>query len=179
MGVRLITPAESYPVTRAEAKLYCKIDTTAEDGTVDMLIAGATQRIEGLIDKKIMPQTWEYRIDAFADEMRLPFGPVQSVTSVKYIDADGAEQTLDAAWYEADIDGEPPRIVRAAGKTWPGVAAGINKVIIRFVAGSSTVSPIVKQAILATISAGNDDRQADRIASALKTILFQSQAMSC
>jgi hypothetical protein len=65
----------------------------------------------------------------------IPLPPLQSVTSIKYIDTDGAEQTADPATYLLK-KGTPSHIVLASGATWPSVNPTISgSVTIRFVAG--------------------------------------------
>lgn len=54
----------------------------------------ATEAAEQMTGRAIMPQTWELTLDAFPDALELTRVPVASVTSLKYFDATGTEQTL-------------------------------------------------------------------------------------
>jgi uncharacterized phiE125 gp8 family phage protein len=50
--------------------------------------------------------------------------PLQSVTSVKYYDTSGVQQTLSASTYQVDTFSEPGRILLAPNQVWPSVQAG-------------------------------------------------------
>jgi hypothetical protein len=61
-------------------------------------------------------------VPGFAELERLTQAPVQSIVDVRYLDANGVEQVLDAAVYESgnvDADVLRPRIRLAFGKSWP------------------------------------------------------------
>jgi uncharacterized phiE125 gp8 family phage protein len=74
-----------------------------------------------------VPRPWPFRPDA----IELLRYPVQSVESVKYIDGDGNEQTVDPATY--DLKGI--RIVLKVGKVWPTAARVPDAVSIEYTAG--------------------------------------------
>jgi uncharacterized phiE125 gp8 family phage protein len=158
MGLRLITPAATYPVSLVEAKLQCRVDGSDEDGLLNLYISAATSFVELYTGRAIVAQTWELVLDDFTDAMLIGRGPVQSVTSVKYYDADEALQTLAADQYTLDNVSDPAWLIRPSGVTWPTVATGVNNVIIRFVAGYATVPDPIKAALLLTISSWFDNR---------------------
>jgi hypothetical protein len=64
----------------------------------------------------------------------IPLPPLQSVTFVKYLDVDGALQTLDPSVYVVQ-KGEPSHLVLANGQSWPSISTLPGSVIIRFIAG--------------------------------------------
>ena len=68
-------------------------------------------------------------------EIILPMSPVQAITSIKYIDANGVQQTLDPSQYKLDNVSEPARIVPAYGVSWPAARNEINSVEVTYVAG--------------------------------------------
>ena len=71
--------------------------------------------------------------------------------SIKYIDVNGAEQTLATTEYEVDIYSETGRVVLANGKSWPSTKTTLNAVKIAFTAGygatGATVPEPIRQAI--------------------------------
>jgi uncharacterized phiE125 gp8 family phage protein len=69
-----------------------------------------------------------FRPDKFAID--LPGGKVASVEAVKYIDAAGAPQTLDAASYVEDLDNIPGRV--APLSIWPRAAQRAGAVTIDY-----------------------------------------------
>lgn len=60
---------------------------------------------------------------------------VQSVESIKYIDANGVQQTLAPTAYKVDVVSPLGRIVPAYGTTWPAARNEINAIEIAFTAG--------------------------------------------
>jgi uncharacterized phiE125 gp8 family phage protein len=158
VNIRLVTAPATYPVSVTEAKAQCRVDGDDEDVLIDGLIAAATEYVELYTSRAIISQTWEYVADEFCNEMRLTKGPVLSVSSIKYFDADGVEQTLSPNFYTADLASDPQRVVLNEGFQWPAVDAGVNKVTIRFVAGYAVVPPSIKHAILLLIGQWFDHR---------------------
>lgn len=151
MPLAVVTPATTYPVTRAEVKTHCRVDGTAEDGLIDGLIAAASDYIAAYTGRALASTTLRLDLDDFADEIFLPVGPVQSVTSVAYYDTAGASQTLAGTVYQTDFVSDPARILLADGQSWPTVDARANAVSITFVAGYSSVPAAIKQACLLLI----------------------------
>lgn len=147
MAIKLITAPTEYPVSVAEIKAHCRIDGTTEDALVEAYLATAVAYVEEYLGRSLMTQTWEAYFDAFTDALMLPRGPVQSVESVKYYDPDNYEQTADPSLYVTDLVSEPAWVVRATDYSWPATANGVNIVVVRYVAGYSTVPAPIKHAI--------------------------------
>lgn len=145
MTLRRITGPSTLPVTVAEAKAYGRRnDHDEEDVLIEAAIWRALALAEAWCSRAFEPQVWEQVLDRFpAAEIELGLDPVQSVTSVKYDDAEGVEQTVPAEDYEVDALGG--WVVPSAA--WPTPLEGINTVRVRFVAGGETPED-VKQAIL-------------------------------
>ena len=89
-----------------------------------------------------MTQTLDLYLDAFPCTIVLPRSPLQSITSITYVDNDGITQTLDASQYLVDTVSRPPRIVPAYGKSWPTPRVQINAVKVRFVCGHTDVASV-------------------------------------
>jgi phage conserved hypothetical protein, phiE125 gp8 family len=93
-------------------------------------------------------RTWNYEAwPLFGDIIRLPRPPLQSVTSVKYLDAAGVLQTLDPTKYQLDLDREPARIRPAPGTLWPTTYLGyfgmaLAPVQITYVAGYGAAAAV-------------------------------------
>lgn len=165
MSLKLITAATTYPVSLSEAKLHLRVDGADEDTLVTALITAATEMAEQETGRALMAQTWELTLDAFPDAFELTRTPVQSVTSVKYYDTNGAQQTLSAGAYALSTanDFESATIAPVVNTTWPTAQDRIDCVAVRFVAGYSTVPEPVKQWIKLMIGAMYDNREADSI----------------
>lgn len=167
MALKLITPASTYPVTLAEAKLHCKVDTTDDDALITALITAATEMAEQELHRAIMAQTWELTLDAFPDAFELTRVPVQSVTSVKYYDTNGVQQTIASNLYSLDTTNDVgfAYIVPAYNTAWPVTQDIINAVAVRFVAGYSTVPEPIKQWIKLMISTMYENRETEAYSS--------------
>jgi hypothetical protein len=163
MGYRLIIPPSVLPVTLAEAKAQVRVDHSDEDSKIDALIAAAVSYLDGrsgVLGRCLVTQTWELTLDSFPDEeIELPIGPVQSVTSITYVDTFGAEQTISASDYYVDTTSLSAWVVPEVA--WPDTMPAANAVTVRFVAGTSSaeVPAAIKHAVLLLVAHWYENRQ--------------------
>lgn len=136
MSLTLVTGPTRDPVSLAEAKAHCRIDTADDDGLIAGYLLAARQHVEIYTRRALITQTWDQIGDELGSEIVLERPPVQSVTSVKYLDSAGVEQTLAPSQYRLvqRRTGEFV-IVPAYGVTWPSVQDVESAVTVRFVAG--------------------------------------------
>ena len=158
---RTTTPTE--PVTLDEAKLHLRVDGTDEDALIQGLISAARESCEDRIEGAIPVTGWKLTLDAFPDAIRLPRAPIASVESVKYLDADGVQQTLSALDYLVDTVSTPGYIVPAYGKAWPETREQINAVEVEYTAGSATTPAALKAAILLMVGSLYAFREDDSV----------------
>ncbi len=149
-SMRVVTPPAFEPVTLTEAKLWCRVDDDATDehATLLLLIAAMRERAEDLTGRAYVQRTLELWLDRFPDDgvIELPFTPVQSVTSVTYVDGDGASQVLSGSpeeWQE-DLNSDPALICPLYGESWPATRQVLGAVKVRYVAGYATVNAVPK-----------------------------------
>jgi uncharacterized phiE125 gp8 family phage protein len=98
----LVSAPAVEPITTTEAKLYLRVSTTSEDALIGGFITSARVWIESYTRRALITQTWDQRFAAFPqyrDPLVLSKAPVQSVSGVTYIDADGTTQTLNTSYY--------------------------------------------------------------------------------
>ena len=145
-----VAPAEE-PVTTAEAKLHLRVDHGDEDAYIDTLVATARQQIEAITRRALVNTTFELKLDAFPTEIRPPRSPLSSVSSITYVDTDGATQTLSVSVYSVDTDTEPGRISLAFEQSWPDIREQNNAVVITFVAGYGSAATDVPAALRETV----------------------------
>jgi uncharacterized phiE125 gp8 family phage protein len=145
----LITAPAAEPVQLTEAKLHARIEHSADDTLVTALIAAAREQVEHITGRRLITQTWEQVLPAFSDSMDLDVAPVASITSVKYLDSAGTEQTLSNTVYSLISESLPPRLVLKTGQSWPATYSADNAIRIRFDAGYGAASTAVPQAIRA------------------------------
>jgi hypothetical protein len=83
------------------------------------------------------------------EEILLPCGPVQSVTSVVYVDTAGVSQTLVVTTdYVVDTSAEPARIYPAYGCSWPSARSQPNAITVTYVAGYGLAGANVPEPLL-------------------------------
>lgn len=143
MPLKLITAPTVWPVNAAElADQHLRL--TSSDGENEDLVpilAAAVDYFELECRRQLITATWEQQLDAFpaapGDErvIRLPKPPLQSVTSVQYVDEAGATQTFSSSKYTVDTASEPGRIILKDNESWPATAVVAAAVKITFVAG--------------------------------------------
>lgn len=128
---------DAEPVTVEDIKLSARLDAASfDDQIADMLIPGMRREAEHQLGRKIITQTVELVLEAFpAGAICLLLPDVQSITSIKYLDIDEAQQTVYDTDYALDGDSEPCRAILGTGKAWPSTASVPNAVRVRFVVG--------------------------------------------
>lgn len=149
--IRIAAPA-SEPLDLATAKLHCRVDGTDDDALITALIVAAREQAEHETGRALITQTCELVHDAFPEAFVLRKAPIQSLTSIKYLDAvTGAEQSLNLSDTILDSASEPGYVVPAYGKSWPATWPIPNAVRCRYVCGygaASDVPQAIKQWML-------------------------------
>ena len=153
MYIELQTAPTLYPVTLAEIKTHLRIDAgtiddeVSESTALDSIRLAAIAHIEVITRRKLLTQTWDYYLDEWPDVdfIRIPFGRLQSVTSVSWKDTDGTETTLTANTdYLVETNGDAiGRLVLPHGESWPSDSLYPSKPIkIRFVCGWTAAASV-------------------------------------
>lgn len=141
--------AAAEPVTLSEAKAQCRVDGSDEDTLIGGLIASARAYIEDYTGTITTARTVALKCDGFADFARFPVVPLASVSSVSYVDGDGAAQTLSASVYEVCSDGMQASLALKPGQSWPAIQSG-SRITVTAVVGAA-VDDAVKHACLLLI----------------------------
>lgn len=128
--------------------------TTAEDDLLTSLIQASREHVEDITRRALLTQTWEYYLDEFpeGDFIKLPFGNLQTITSIKCKDTDGAETTMTAGTdYIVETNGEEiGRVVLPYGQSWPsGTLYPSNPITIKFDCGWTAAASIPAKIITA------------------------------
>lgn len=146
-------------------KMHVRVDTTDDDDYLDHLIVAAREAVDGRdgwLGRCLITQTWEWRLDA--DEMPtglellVPLPPLQSVSSITYLDTAGASQTWASSNYTVDTNdgGGFGRILLPYSGDWPTVRDIENAMTVTFVAGygdaASDVPDRIKHGMLVMIA---------------------------
>ena len=138
MPAKLLIAPTALPITLDDAKLNLRETENHLDNIITAWIMGVTDHAEHYMGRAIMQQSWRVTLNAFPDEIVLPYPPVISVAAITYRDKDNLEQTLSADQYVLDNTTEPCRIVPANKLSWPDTHAQINAVKIDIVCGYGT-----------------------------------------
>jgi uncharacterized phiE125 gp8 family phage protein len=122
--------------------------TNAEDTLLENYITTAREHGEACTGRAFTTQTVEQMMLCFPGKnyIELLMPPVQSITSVKYKDANGVEYIMATTTeYIADTDNEPARIVLPYSVSWPSATLYTsNPIRIRYVTGYYASNPIPK-----------------------------------
>lgn len=177
MNLRVITQPATEPVSTATAKSHLRVDHSADDALIDSYIKTARELGEGLARRAFITQTLELVLDEFpADlKLKLPRPPLQSVTSVKYLDSENVEHTFTD--YVVDARSEPGVVTF---NSTPGVAlAESGAVAVRFVAGygtsASNVPSVFVQAIMQSVAHFYEFREAVDIPNSAKNLFLSDR----
>ena len=139
MGQTLITAAVSEPLETADVMNYLRVEGDEHKDDIQAIIASVRDFTEEVMWRALIKQTWEITLDFNFPKKNaailLPKPPLQSVTSITYLDTAEASQTLAATKYIVDTTSEPGRIMPAIDESWPATAERFAAVTVRFVAG--------------------------------------------
>lgn len=151
----LITAPTADVVTAAAVRTMLGI--TDADDVVEALIGAVVATLDpstgGWLGRALSPQTWELRLDRFpAAEIDLPYPPLTELTSVKYDDGAGDEQTLiEDTDYRVFGLGQfgKASVAPVYGGAWPSARSDVEAVRIRYVCGyaAADMPQTIKSAI--------------------------------
>lgn len=126
----------------SEAKIYLRVDGDDQDDIIARDGRSAAQHVEAYTGTRLLTQTVELRAGSFDDLDRLPIGPVQSITSVQYLDPTGAQQTLDESQWEPFGVGLEQGIRTSVNARWPAARAVSDAIVVTAVVGYGTFDDI-------------------------------------
>lgn len=170
-AISVVTAAADDVLSIETAKRRCRIDHDEEDQDVEGWVKDATRYLQSQTARQFVTATLRQSMDEFPEADRsnphgaieLMIAPVQSVTSVKYIDTAGVERTLATSDYIVDLYSEPARISPAYGTSWPSARYQPNAINVVFVAGygdQDDVPPDAATAVQLLVGSRNENREA-------------------
>ena len=144
-SLELSTAPLQEPLTLEEVRDHLNITTSDDDSYLDALILSVRQAIEEEASLALLTQTRKLRLDEWPVSARvyLPRPPLQSISSVAYLDSDGANQTLASSVYQiVGVRSTPPSeappvayLTPAYGESWPSLRSIPESVTITYVCG--------------------------------------------
>jgi uncharacterized phiE125 gp8 family phage protein len=122
------------PVTLAEAKAHCRVEVADDDAYITALITAVRQVAEQELQRTLTTSTYKLVLPGFtAKSIELPYPVLQSVTSLKYWDAAGVQQTMLNTLYRLDTVSQPGSVTVI--DAWPATQDRPDAVEIIYVAG--------------------------------------------
>lgn len=131
----LVTGPTVLPVTAQDVIDHSRINTHQEDRLLGTLVAEAQHIVEETTWRKLITQTWDQQFNWWSDPLCLQHSPVQSITSITYIDEDGDTQTLSTDIYELGDDNGLGIVRRKFDQVWPTVRSHPDAITVRHVVG--------------------------------------------
>lgn len=147
------TEPAAEPVSTADAKTHMRVTTSADDTYIDALVKAARMALESNLNRQFISTTYYFYLDQWPAVILLPRPPVSSVTSISYVDSDGATQTWSSSNYQVDSPTNAlARIMPAYGRTYPTIRDTVFKPItVEYVAGYGTAGSDVPEHIILAI----------------------------
>lgn len=142
-AAKLVTPPSQEVISLTSLKTFLRIDGSSEDALLTSILKAATKRLEKLTDKKFVTQTWEIYYNCFPQKydksrwwdgtremplselyqderfIRLPFGPLQSVSGFYTYTEDNTEFEFASSNYTIDTVGPFGQVALNLSSTWP------------------------------------------------------------
>lgn len=142
------------PLTLAEAKAQCRVDTSDDDAYITALITCAREYAEDYCDMTFVPTQYVMRLDAFPATIEVPRPPMAAagtatgVTITYTLGDTGATATMDPATYRVDRDAIPGTIRPPYGGSWPAYRPDFGSISVTWWAGTGSPAQKVKNAML-------------------------------
>lgn len=117
-----------------------------DDDLITFLIEAATIHTENICNKKLLTQSMTLFGNSFSSPIKITWGPVQSITHLKYFNSEASQITFDVSRYQLDQYAMPAELRLApTDQSWPSVQRGrVNAVEIEFVTGYGTADDVPK-----------------------------------
>ena len=172
--IQTVAPTE-LPVTLAALKARVRYSANDYDDTFTSYLSAAVEFCQEYQWAQYCTATYVDKFDRFSQILELQRSPVQSVSSVQYVDTGGTTRTLTATTdYVVDTNAKPCRIIAAYAKYWPATRGHIGDVTVTYVAGYGAAAAVpddIKLAILLKAAQQYEVCSNDAIDEAVKAIL--------
>jgi len=126
------------PVTLEEMREHLRINSTAEDEYIKILIMAAREQAENKLNRALVPQTWRLVLDGFPEHdtaaitlLNPPLSTVTTDVTITFTKDDTlySSTTLPATMYTVDHESEPGCIYPSSDNEWPSCVGDIPKAV--------------------------------------------------
>jgi uncharacterized phiE125 gp8 family phage protein len=151
--LELVTPAATAAIALGDAKAYLRITSTAENDIISRIVSAATGYVEDALGRSLINTTWRESFECFPvsgySPINLQRAPLSSVTTIKYYDTDGTQQTWSSDEYFVFTPREVNGFVRLdLDYSWPGIeTARPYAVEVDYVAGYGAAATSIPAAL--------------------------------
>lgn len=139
------------PVELFELKDHLGISDSDRDPLLSGYLSTAIEHIESMTGRKLITQTWKLVLDGPVRNIKLPYGRLQSVSSIVYIDSDEASTTMATSdYYVGGVGTDEGNISLVSTFSFPNLY-DYEPITITFICGygvASDVPEAFKTAIL-------------------------------
>lgn len=173
------------PVTLAEAKAHCRVDSTADDAYVQALIRAAREWVEAYLDRTLVHTQWVMRFDRLPpsgiEPVELPRPPMvvsgtATAVSVTFTAEAGATGSWSSAEFRVDRYSTPGTVQPVYGGTYPAHRHDDNSVSVTWWAGygadGTAVPAAIRHAMLMLVAFWYDNRSTVLVGSISKELEF-------
>lgn len=178
---KVISPSVALPLSLAELRAHIRLSTddpTDEDPLIMGYLRSAIAWIDGpdgWLGRCLITQTLETKVDRFPGsfsqsyterQILLPCPPVQSVTTVHYVDDPNGNSVLldDSIYQVVGVNNNTAKLVLAYGEVWPITRPQPEAVTIQYVAGYgddwNSVPESIRQALMMLVAYWYNQREA-------------------
>ena len=145
-----------------EFKEFARIDNSAEDVSLQSIIASAVQAAEKYLGRMLTTRRVYYGFNKMSREIELPYPPLQTVEGVYVREEDGTLTAVTTDDYYANIERIPGSVVFMQTATLPVALSDVEPFVIKYTAGYSDnvcdLPDAIKHAILVWANDGYQNR---------------------
>jgi uncharacterized phiE125 gp8 family phage protein len=137
----IVAPAELPAAALDELKQWLAITSAAEDPALIALLRTALEMCEAFTGAMPIAATCEEVLPASSEWQALATRPVQAITGIEAIPADGARYALAPAAYEIELEANGTGLVRVTRQ------GNAGRVAVRFTAGLAPAWELLPEAL--------------------------------
>jgi uncharacterized phiE125 gp8 family phage protein len=147
-----LTPPAVEPVTLAEAKTHCRVDTSDDDAYISSLITAAREWCEAYCDETYIHTQYVMRLDSFPIQIELPRPPMATsgtvtAVSITYTLENQTTATLATNQYRVDRESIPGVARTLYNGSWPSHLLDYNAVSVTWWGGKSADGTGIEQRV--------------------------------
>jgi len=166
MDIIRIKEPTTEAVSLKDVKDYLRVEHDDEDNQITTMMYAATALIEKYLNRGLITQTWQIVVSRYplCNNIKLLYGPIQSITSVTSNLSDGTQSIMPNTDYILTGKDQSPRVTLGYSKVWPtATLQPRDGVVIEYITGFGDVAddvPVnIRQGLLATIASMYEDRE--------------------